>query len=164
MKKKVDIYTDGACSGNPGVGGWGAILLYKQHKKEVSGANPNTTNNRMELTAIIEGIKLLKESCIVTVYSDSAYSVEPFLKGWIHAWRMKGWKTADNKEVKNVDLWQALTDEMSKHEVEFVKVKGHADNELNNRCDYLARTAIKDLQKTMPVTLPQAVGEPAGEQ
>lgn len=157
MKKKVDIYTDGACSGNPGVGGWGVVMLYKQHRKEVSGANASTTNNRMELTAIIEGLKLLKESCIVTVYSDSAYSVEPFLKGWIYAWRMKGWKTADNKEVKNVDLWQALTDEMSKHEVEFVKVKGHADNELNNRCDYLARTAIKELQKTMSIAIPETV-------
>ncbi len=155
MKKHVDVYTDGACSGNPGVGGWGAILLYKQHKKEVSGANESTTNNRMELTAIIEGLKLLKEPCVVTVYSDSAYSVEPFLKGWIHSWRMKGWKTADNKEVKNVDLWQALIDEMSNHEVQFVKVKGHADNELNNRCDYLARMAIKELQKTMPITIPE---------
>lgn len=154
MKKVVDIYTDGACSGNPGIGGWGAILLYKGHKKEISGAQLDTTNNRMELTAIIEGLKMLKESCVVTVYSDSAYSVEPFLKGWIHNWIMKGWKTSGKDEVKNVDLWKELLDLMHIHEVSYVKVKGHADNELNNRCDYLARTAIKDLQKSLPITLP----------
>lgn len=154
MKKVVDIYTDGACSGNPGIGGWGAILLYKGHKKEISGAQLDTTNNRMELTAIIEGLKMLKESCVVTVYSDSAYSVEPFLKGWIHNWIMKGWKTSGKDEVKNVDLWKELLDLMHIHEVSYVKVKGHADNELNNRCDYLARTAIKDLQKSFPINLP----------
>ncbi len=158
MKKKVvEIYTDGACSGNPGAGGWGAVLLYKGHEKEISGAQNDTTNNRMELTAIIEGLKMLKEPCIVTVYSDSAYSVEPFLQGWIHGWIMKGWKTSSKDEVKNVDLWQALLDLMHIHEVSFVKVKGHADNELNNRCDYLARTAIKTLQKSLPLTLPDNV-------
>ncbi len=158
MKKKVvEIYTDGACSGNPGAGGWGAVLLYKGHKKEISGAQNDTTNNRMELTAIIEGLKMLKEPCIVTVYSDSAYSVEPFLQGWIHGWIMKGWKTSSKDEVKNVDLWQALLDLMHIHEVSFVKVKGHADNELNNRCDYLARTAIKTLQKSLPLTLPDNI-------
>ncbi len=158
MKKKVvEIYTDGACSGNPGAGGWGAVLLYKGHKKEISGAQNDTTNNRMELTAIIEGLKMLKEPCIVTVYSDSAYSVEPFLQGWIHGWIMKGWKTSSKDEVKNVDLWQALLDLMHIHEVSFVKVKGHADNELNNRCDYLARTAIKTLQKSLPLTLPNNI-------
>ncbi len=154
MKKKVvEIYTDGACSGNPGAGGWGAVLLYKGHKKEISGAQNDTTNNRMELTAIIEGLKMLKEPCVVTVYSDSAYSIEPFLQGWIHGWIMKGWKTSSKDEVKNVDLWQTLLDLMHIHEVSFVKVKGHADNELNNRCDYLARTAIKTLQKSLPLTL-----------
>lgn len=149
MKKQVEIYTDGACSGNPGAGGWGAILLYKQYKKEISGAQADTTNNRMELTAIIEGLRMLKEPCIVTVYSDSAYSVEPFLKGWIHGWVMNGWRTSNKDEVKNVDLWKALLAEMQKHEVSFVKVKGHADNELNNRCDYLARMAIKQMQATV---------------
>lgn len=148
-KKKVEIYTDGACSGNPGAGGWAAVLLYKNHKREISGAERETTNNRMELTAIIEGLKLLKESCAVTVYSDSAYSVEPFVKGWIHAWRMNGWRTSNKDDVKNVDLWQSLLEQISKHEVNFVKVKGHSDNELNNRCDLLARTAIKNMQNKL---------------
>ena len=154
MKKKVEIYTDGACSGNPGIGGWGVVMLYKGHKKESSGAQKDTTNNRMELTAIIQGLKMLKEPCIVTVYSDSAYSVEPFLKGWINGWVMKGWRTASKDEVKNVDLWKELLSLMQIHEVSYVKVKGHADNELNNRCDYLARTAIKELQKTIPASIP----------
>ena len=154
MKKQVEIYTDGACSGNPGIGGWGCVMLYKNHKKEASGAEQSTTNNRMELTAIIQGLKMLKEPCIVTVYSDSAYSVEPFLQGWINGWIMRGWRTASKDEVKNVDLWKELLSLMQIHEVSFVKVKGHADNELNNRCDYLARTAIKDLQKTLPNTIP----------
>lgn len=100
MKKKVEIYTDGACSGNPGVGGWGVVMLYKGHKKEASGAEASTTNNRMELTAIIQGLKMLKEPCVVTIYSDSAYSVEPFLKGWINGWIMKGWRTSSKDEVK----------------------------------------------------------------
>ncbi len=154
MKKKVDIYTDGACSGNPGIGGWGVVMLYKGHKKEESGAESSTTNNRMELTAIIQGLKMLKEPCIVTVYSDSAYSVEPFLKGWINGWVMKSWRTASKDEVKNVDLWKELLSLMQIHEVSYVKVKGHADNELNNRCDYLARTAIKKLQKSIPASIP----------
>ena len=117
MKKKVEIYTDGACSGNPGVGGWGVVMLYKGHKKEASGAEQSTTNNRMELTAIIQGLKMLKEPCIVTVYSDSAYSVEPFLKGWINGWIMKGWRTSNKDEVKNVDLWKELLSLMQIHEV-----------------------------------------------
>lgn len=154
MKKKVEIYTDGACSGNPGIGGWGVVMLYKGHKKEASGAEQSTTNNRMELTAIIQGLKMLKEPCIVTVYSDSAYSVEPFLKGWINGWIMKGWRTSNKDEVKNVDLWKELLSLMQIHEVSYVKVKGHADNELNNRCDALARGAIKELQKTLPAQLP----------
>lgn len=163
-KKKVEIYTDGACSGNPGAGGWGAILLYKNHRKEISGSEVETTNNRMELTAIIEGLRMLKEPCTVTVYSDSAYSVEPFLKGWIHGWMMNGWRTSNKDDVKNVDLWKALLDEMQKHEVSFVKVKGHADNELNNRCDLLARTAIKELQKSMTALPSQNETEQTEEQ
>lgn len=144
-RKSVEIYTDGACSGNPGVGGWAAVLLYNSHKKEISGAEPDTTNNRMELTAIIEGLKMLKEPCDVTLYSDSAYSVDPFLKNWISGWIARGWRTASKDDVKNVDLWQTLLQLTSKHSVTFVKVKGHSDNELNNRCDRLARTAIKQL-------------------
>lgn len=153
-KKHVEIYTDGACSGNPGVGGWAAVLLYKGHRREISGAQLDTTNNRMELTAIIEGLKMLKEPCDVTLYSDSAYSVDPFLKNWIQGWIMRGWRTASKDDVKNVDLWQELLDLMSKHSVSFVKVKGHADNELNNRCDLLARTAIKQLGICKPKASP----------
>ncbi len=144
-RKSVEIYTDGACSGNPGVGGWAAVLLYNSHKKEISGAEPDTTNNRMELTAIIEGLKMLKEPCDVTLYSDSAYSVDPFLKNWISGWIARGWRTASKDDVKNVDLWQTLLQLTSKHSVTFVKVKGHSDNELNNRCDLLARTDITQL-------------------
>ena len=144
-RKSVEIYTDGACSGNPGTGGWAAVLLYNTHKKEISGAEPDTTNNRMELTAIIEGLKMLKEPCDVTLYSDSAYSVDPFLKNWISGWIARGWRTASKDDVKNADLWQTLLQLTSKHSVTFVKVKGHSDNELNNRCDLLARTAIKQL-------------------
>ena len=144
-KKAVDIYTDGACSGNPGAGGWAAILFYRAFTREISGAESNTTNNRMELTAIIKGLQMLKESCKVTVYSDSAYCVDAFLQGWIYGWQKNGWKTGSKDDVKNVDLWQVLLAEMKKHEVTFVKVKGHADNEHNNRCDELARAAIKKL-------------------
>ncbi len=144
--KHVDIYTDGACSGNPGAGGWAAILSYKGIEKELSGYMKDTTNNRMELFAIIQGLKQLKERCEVTVYSDSAYSLNPFLEGWIDGWKASGWKTASKDEVKNVDLWKLLLIEMSKHDVTFVKVKGHSDNEGNNRCDKLAKAAIKKLQ------------------
>lgn len=156
-KKTVEIYTDGACSGNPGAGGWASVLLYNGHRKEISGAEPDTTNNRMELTAIIAGLKMLKEPCNVTLYSDSAYSVDPFLKNWINGWIARGWRTASKDEVKNVDLWKILLDLTAIHNVTFVKVKGHADNELNNRCDLLARTAIKQLgantvQKNSSVT------------
>lgn len=150
VRKQVEIYTDGACSGNPGVGGWAAVLLYKGHRKEISGAEAETTNNRMELTAIIRGLKLLKEPCAVTLYSDSSYSLNPFLKGWLDGWIRNGWRTKDKKEVKNVDLWKELIELTKIHEVSFVWVKGHADNELNNRCDQLARAAIVELSKTLP--------------
>ena len=145
--KKVDIYTDGACSGNPGKGGWGAILIYNGIEKEISGNAPDTTNNRMELLAIISGLRALKEKCEVTLYSDSAYSLDPFLKGWIYDWQKNNWRTSSKQEVKNTDLWLALLIELKKHEVSFVKVKGHADNVYNNRCDALARNAIKELDK-----------------
>ena len=138
----IKLYTDGACSGNPGKGGWGAILMYGDLKKEISGANPNTTNNQMELTAPREALKLLKKPCKVTVYSDSAYLVNAFTNGWIKNWKRNGWKTADKKDVKNKELWQELYALTKKHKVEFIKVKGHADNEFNNRCDEMAREAI----------------------
>lgn len=141
--KNVSLYTDGACSGNPGKGGWAAILIYGQHKKEFSGFVPQTTNNRMEMFSIIEGLKQLKEKCDVTIYSDSAYVVEAFNKSWIDNWQRNNWKTADKKDVKNKDMWQDLLNELSKHRWSFVKVKGHSDNELNNRCDELAVKAIK---------------------
>ena len=142
--KNVRIYTDGACSGNPGIGGWAAILIYNGHEKEISGANKDTTNNRMELFAIIQGLAALKESCAVEVYSDSAYAVDAINKGWLANWKAANWKTADKKDVKNRDLWTDLSLKMGKHEVTFIKVKGHSDNEYNNRCDSLARKAIKE--------------------
>ena len=145
--KSVRIYTDGACSGNPGVGGWAAILMYNGHEKEIYGANKDTTNNRMELFAIIQGLSALKESCAVEVYSDSAYAVDDINKGWLSNWKASNWKTADKKDVKNRDLWTDLSLKISKHEVTFIKVKGHSDNEYNNRCDELARKAIKECQK-----------------
>lgn len=141
--KKVKIYTDGACSGNPGPGGYGIVLRYKGIEKEFSGYADNTTNNRMEITAVIEGFKLLKEPCEVTVYSDSAYTLNAFLQGWIENWQQNNWRTANKKPVLNLDLWQELLSIIEQHKVTWVKVKGHADNELNNRCDALARKQIE---------------------
>lgn len=131
--------------GNPGPGGWGAILMYKNVKKEISGAKKDTTNNVMELTAVIEALKLVKFPCKIKVYSDSAYVVNGFLQGWIYNWIKKNWKTADGKPVKNKELWEALYNFTKVHKIEFIKVKGHADNEFNNRCDELARNAISTL-------------------
>ena len=142
--KKVELYTDGACSYNPGPGGYGIVLKYKEVKKEVSGFCENTTNNRMEITAVIEGFKLLKEPCDVTVYSDSAYTLNAFLEGWLDNWQKNNWRTAGKKPVLNVDLWQELLEVIKPHSVTWIKVKGHADNELNNRCDALARKQIED--------------------
>ena len=149
-KKRVILYTDGACSGNPGLGGYGGILIYGEAKKEYSGAELETTNNRMEITAVIVGLKHLKYPCIVDVYSDSAYTVNAFNEGWIYGWQKNGWKKSDGKAVQNVDLWQELYALTKTHEVTFHKVAGHADNELNNRCDELARGAITNLRKTLP--------------
>ena len=140
--EEVIIYTDGACSGNPGPGGWGSILMYKGNKKEISGGKSNTTNNVMELTAVIEGLKLLKFPCKVKLYSDSAYVVNAFNQKWIYGWLKNGWKNSSKEPVKNKELWQELYELTKIHEVEFIKVKGHADNEYNNRCDELARNAI----------------------
>lgn len=139
---KVVIYTDGACSGNPGPGGWGTILMYKDIKKEISGGNNNTTNNIMEITAVIEGLKMLKYECVVEVYSDSAYVVNAFNQGWIYNWQKNNWKTSGKDPVKNKELWEELYSLTQKHKVTFIKVKGHADNPYNNRCDELARNAI----------------------
>ena len=143
--EEVTIYTDGACSGNPGPGGWGALLMYKDTKKEISGGKKDTTNNVMELTAVIEGLKLLKFPCKVKLYSDSAYVVNGFNQKWIYGWIKNGWKNSNKEPVKNKELWQELYDLTKVHEVEFIKVKGHADNEYNNRCYELARNAIKEL-------------------
>lgn len=144
--QKVIIYTDGACSGNPGPGGWAAILIYGDNKKEISGGSPKTTNNIMELTAILEGLKALKVDCEVEIYSDSAYSVNAFNQGWIYNWIKKEWKTASGEPVKNKELWQELYNLAKKHKVTFNKVKGHSDNELNNRCDELARGEIEKIK------------------
>lgn len=143
--KKVIIYTDGACSGNPGPGGWGAVLLCDGTQKEISGAQPNTTNNIMEMTAVLEALKMLKYECDVEIYSDSAYVVNCFNQGWIYNWQKNNWRTASKEPVKNRELWEELYNLTKKHKVQFFKVKGHSDNELNNRCDYLATTAIKKL-------------------
>lgn len=143
--KEVAIYTDGACSGNPGPGGWGAILMYGERRKELSGGEKDTTNNRMELTAVIEALRALKQPCIVTIYSDSAYVVNAFDKGWVKGWMKNGWVNSKGQPVENQDLWKTLIREMERHRVQYVKVKGHSDNEWNNRCDQLAREAIKAL-------------------
>lgn len=148
-KKRVTLYTDGACSGNPGLGGYAGILIYGDFRREYNAAEKHTTNNRMEVLAVIEGLKKLKYPCIVDVYSDSAYTVNAFLNGWVYAWKKNGWKKADNKPVSNVDLWEELYALTKTHEVTFHKVAGHADNELNNRCDELARAAIVDLRNSL---------------
>ncbi len=141
--KRVKVYTDGACSGNPGKGGWGAILLHGETEKELSGFEGYTTNNRMELTAAIEGLKALKYPCDVELYSDSSYLVNAFTNNWIDGWKLNGWRNSSKDEVKNRDLWEQLTDLTGIHKVRWIKVKGHSDNEYNNRCDKLATGEIK---------------------
>jgi len=136
--KQVTIYADGACSGNPGPGGWGAILEYNASRKELSGGEKQTTNNRMELTGVITALEALKEPCRVELYSDSKYVVDALQKGWAASWRKKGWIKADKKPALNPDLWEKLLDLAEKHTVTCHWVKGHADNENNNRCDALA--------------------------
>ena len=143
--EKVTIYTDGACSGNPGNGGWAAVLMYNNQKKEISGGEKDTTNNIMEITAVIKGLEALKYPCEVDLYSDSAYVVNSFSQGWIYNWIKNDWKTADKKPVKNKELWEKLYNLTQIHKVNFIKVKGHSDNEYNNRCDKLAREAISKL-------------------
>ena len=136
--KTVTLYTDGACSGNPGPGGWGAILEYAGRELELSGGEENTTNNRMELTAVIEGLKRLKEPCTVELYSDSKYVIDALQKGWAWSWRKRGWIKSDKKPALNPDLWEQLLQLTMRHELHYHWVKGHAENEFNNRCDELA--------------------------
>lgn len=136
--KKVEIFTDGACSGNPGPGGWGTILRYGAHELELSGGEKETTNNRMELTAVIEGLKKLKEKCDITIYTDSKYVADAFLQGWIWGWLKNGWRKSDKKPVLNPDLWKELWSLINQHEYKIVWVKGHAGHPENERCDNLA--------------------------
>lgn len=143
----IHIYTDGACSGNPGPGGWGAVLLSGKHIKEIFGAEKGTTNQRMELQAVLEALKVLKvEGREVVVFSDSAYVVNAFQQGWIHHWQQNGWKNSKKAEVANQDLWKALLVQMGKNHVTVEKVKGHAGIKWNERCDHLAREAIKTIE------------------
>ena len=138
--KTVTLYTDGACSGNPGPGGWGAILSYNGVEKELSGGEASTTNNRMELMAVISGLEALKEPCRVELYSDSKYVIDGLSKGWAVSWRKNGWRKADKKPALNPDLWERLLNLVEKNELSYHWVKGHADNPYNNRCDQLAVT------------------------
>lgn len=144
--KTVTLYTDGACSGNPGPGGWGAILEFNGIEKELSGGEPETTNNRMELTAVIRGLQALKEPCIVELYSDSKYVIDALEKGWAVGWQKNGWRKADKKPALNPDLWETLLNLAQIHTLHYHWVKGHAENENNNRCDQLAVAESKNLQ------------------
>lgn len=147
--KCITIYTDGACSGNPGPGGWGAVLLYGNVRKEISGNAENTTNNRMELTAALEALKAIKEPCKIELYTDSTYLCNAFNKHWIDNWLTRVWKTAAGKPVENQDIWQELLRYVRVHEMHFHKVKGHSSNIENNRCDALARAAVKDIRQAI---------------
>lgn len=153
--KTVDIYTDGACSGNPGAGGWCAILIYNGHEKLVSGYNKDTTNNRMEIFAVIQGLKQLKEACNVNIYSDSAYVVNAFNEKWIDKWEKNNFMMNTKTRVKNDDLWRMLLIEARKHTVNFIKVKGHSDNEYNNRCD---KEAVKETAKAIALISEESNG------
>ena len=156
--KTVTLYTDGACSGNPGPGGWGAILIFGGHKKELSGGEKSTTNNRMELTAVIRGLEALKESCVVELYSDSKYVIDALEKGWARGWRARGWVKADKKPALNPDLWGRLLELCDTHTVKLHWVKGHADNPYNNRCDELA---VGEAEAEVPGPLTQSAASAA---
>lgn len=136
--KEIKIYTDGACSGNPGPGGWGAVLEYGEHKKELSGGEKDTTNNKMELTAVIKALSALKEPCKVTLTTDSKYVCDSVTKGWVYSWQKNNWRKADKKPALNIELWEQLLPLLQTHQVEFVWVKGHAGHPQNERCDALA--------------------------
>ena len=142
QRKTIEIFTDGACSGNPGPGGWGAILRYKEHEKELFGYSSQTTNNRMELTAVVEALRAIKEPCHVILYTDSRY-LKDGITGWIHKWKRNNWKTSTKEPVKNKDLWEALDEAAQRHDIEWHWVKGHAGHPENERCDQLARKAIQ---------------------
>ena len=142
--KEVSIWTDGACKGNPGVGGWGALLVYGKHRKEIYGGEPNTTNNRMELTAVIEALALLKQPCVVHVYTDSVY-VQKGMKEWIHGWKQRQWRTASKQPVKNADLWQQLDQLSQQHQLQWHWVKGHAGDAGNERADQLANLGVEKI-------------------
>lgn len=144
--KEVTLYTDGACSGNPGKGGWGAVLIFNQFKKEMSGGERSTTNNRMELTAAIEGLSALREPCKVKLYSDSKYLIDGITKGWAKSWKSKGWKKSDGKPALNPELWEKILELDAYHDIEYVWVKGHAGNEYNEICDRLAVAYYQGLQ------------------
>lgn len=146
-KKFVEIFTDGACSGNPGPGGWGAVLRFGSREKELSGGAASTTNNRMELTAVIKALSALKEPCRVKLTTDSKYVCDTVLQKWVYSWQKNGWKKADKKPALNVDLWEELLPLLQTHEVEFCWVKGHAGHSENERCDALAVAFYKNLQK-----------------
>ncbi len=143
MKYKLDIYTDGACSGNPGKGGWGAIIMMGDCLKELSGFNHETTNNQMEMTAVIKALKAIKEPVEATITTDSKYVIDGFTK-WLPNWKKNSWKTADKKPVKNKELWVELDELSSKHKIDWKWIKGHAGHEFNERCDYLARKQIEE--------------------
>lgn len=142
--KQIEIYTDGACSGNPGPGGWGAVLVYNGKEKEISGSEKETTNNRMELTAVIMALNALNQPCEVKLTTDSKYVCDTINKGWVYSWRKNGWKKSDKKPALNVDLWKELLSLLEKHEVEFIWVKGHNGHKYNEICDALA---VKEYQK-----------------
>lgn len=143
---EVEIHTDGACLGNPGPGGWAAVLRSGAHTKEISGSEAHSTNQRMELTAALRALQALKWPCRVRIHSDSAYLVNAFRQGWLRKWQGNGWRTASGSAVENQDLWEALLEEAAKHDITWVKVRGHADDEQNNRCDTLARQAARSAQ------------------
>ena len=145
--KHVDIYTDGACRGNPGIGGWGAVLVYRGREKELSGGERETTNNRMELTAVIEALAALKEPCEVTLTSDSKYVIDALERGWAKGWEARGWKKSDKGEALNPDLWKRLLKLTEKHKITYVWVKGHAGHPYNERCDKLATTFADRLKE-----------------
>lgn len=144
--KEVTVYTDGACSGNPGAGGWGTILVYKGREREMSGGAAETTNNRMELTAVVTALSMLKESCEVDLTSDSKYVVDAIEKGWLESWQKRGWKKADGKPALNVDLWERLVPLLAKHKVRFLWIKGHDGHPYNERCD---KAAVEESHKYM---------------
>ena len=142
--KRIEMFTDGACKGNPGPGGWCAILRYNGVEKVISGGEKDTTNNRMELSAVLFGLKALKEPCHITLQSDSKYVLDSISKGWVYGWQKKGWKKSDGKPALNVDLWQQLLAEIAKHEIEYIWIKGHAGHPENERCD---AQAVKESEK-----------------